>query len=57
MEETTRDLLEEQPVVINIGIPDFYETLVAQEVQVIQVDWRPPASGDAELIDLLDQLL
>jgi FdrA protein len=57
MAETTRDLLEEQPVVINIGIPDFYETLVAQEVQVIQVDWRPPASGDAELIDLLDQLL
>lgn len=57
MEETKIDLLDKQPVVINIGIPDFYDTLVAQEVQVIQVAWKPPASGDAELIDLLDQLL
>lgn len=51
------DLLSDQLVVINIGLLEFYESLVDQHVQVIHVDWRPPASGDEELINLLDKLL
>ena len=57
MDDSAKDLLSEKPVVINIGVPEFFETLMDQDVQVIQVDWQPPAAGDAELVDLLDELL
>lgn len=43
--------------VVNIGLDLFTEALQAQQVPVAQVDWEPPARGDAELIDLLDDLL
>ena len=44
-------------VAINVGIPDFGHALEGQEVQVIYVDWAPPAGGDQEMMDLLDELL
>ena len=47
----------EEPIVVNIGFPEFFETLVAQEVKAVQVDWQPPAAGDEDLVDLLDELL
>ena len=50
-------LLQNGPVAINMGIQDFAETLRAQGAEVVHVDWTPPAGGDRELIDLLDQLL
>jgi FdrA protein len=42
--------------VINIGISGFAEDLKKQGVQVVQVDWSPPASGDLELLRLLEKL-
>ena len=57
MDNKRADLLSDQPVVINIGLPEFFESLVDQDVQVIHVDWRPPAGGDEELINLLEKLL
>ena len=51
------DLLEQGPIAINIGVQDFSESLKAQGAEVIHVDWNPPAGGDRELLDLLDQLL
>lgn len=56
-EKGKADLLQERPPVINIGIAEFYEALVAQEVEAIQVDWRPPAAGDEKLASLLEELL
>ena len=50
-------LLQNGPVAINIGIQDFGESLRAQGAEVVHVDWTPPAGGDRELLDLLDQLL
>lgn len=50
-------LLDQPPVVINIGLRSFADSLEEQEVEVIQVDWQPPAGGDQEMIDLLDKLL
>jgi FdrA protein len=50
-------LLQNGPVAINIGIQDFAESLRAQGAEVVHVDWTPPAGGDRELLDLLDQLL
>jgi hypothetical protein len=51
------ELLHPGPIAINIGVVDFAETLQTQGVQVIHVHWTPPAGGDPELIELLDQLL
>ncbi len=42
--------------VINIGIDIFPEDLKAQGVDVINVDWRPPAGGDFEVLKLLERL-
>lgn len=44
-------------VVINLGLKMFAESLEQQQVDVVRVDWIPPAGGDKEVIDLLDQLL
>jgi hypothetical protein len=51
------DLLESGPIAINIGIYDFAESLQTQGIEVIHVDWTPPAGGDPEMIELLDKLL
>ena len=51
------DLLHQGPIVINIGVVDFAETLQIQGTHVVHVTWAPPAGGDPELMDLLDQLL
>ena len=57
MEGTIGKLLNEPVVVINLGLKKFAENLEAQDVEVVQVDWTPPAGGDQEMIDLLDSLL
>lgn len=57
MPDKMDQLVQIGPVAINIGIQDFAESLRAQGAEVIHVDWTPPAGGDRELIDLLDQLL
>ncbi len=57
MSNKLKDLLENGPVAINIGLFDFAETLKVQGVEVIHLNWSPPAGGDPELIALLDQLL
>ncbi len=57
MQTSLDDLLKNGPSPINIGVCDFAESFEAQDVEVIQVDWTPPAGGDPEMIDLLDKLL
>lgn len=52
-----RELLECPPVVINLGLRGFAESLLAQDVDVVHVAWAPPTGGDQEVIDLLDRLL
>ena len=49
-------LLEQKPVVINVGLEGFADELDSQDVSVVHLDWRPPAGGDAELADLLSRL-
>jgi len=57
MLDKIEELLREPLVVINLGLKGFAENLEKQEVEVIQVDWIPPAGGDEEMIDLLEKLL
>lgn len=49
-------LLDEPLTVINIGLEEFARELQGQGVEVIHVDWAPPAGGDPELADLLSKL-
>jgi FdrA protein len=51
------EILREPLVVINVGLKGFAHELEQQEVEVVQVDWVPPAGGDQEMIDLLKDLL
>ncbi len=51
------ELLQTGPIAINMGVQDFAASLQMQGAEVVQVNWVPPAGGDPELIELLDQLL
>ena len=51
-----RDLLHEPLSVVNIGLEGFSADLMGQQVDVIQVDWAPPAGGNPRLADLLAKL-
>ena len=42
--------------VVNVGLESFAQDLTGQGVEVIDVDWRPPAGGDPKLADLLSKL-
>ena len=39
--------------VINIGVEGFAEDLEAAGVEVVHLDWRPPAGGNVRLASLL----
>lgn len=57
MPEAEQGFLQSTLVVINIGLRGFAESLESQGADVVQVDWVPPAGGDREMLDLLDDLL
>jgi FdrA protein len=41
---------------INVGLESFTESLAAQNARVIQVDWRPPAGGNEQLMGILERM-
>jgi FdrA protein len=41
---------------INVGLESFTESLLAQNVDAVQVDWKPAAGGDADLMALLEKM-
>jgi FdrA protein len=43
--------------VINIGAQTFYEALKQQGIEVVHVDWKPPAGGNVKLVKLLEKLI
>jgi hypothetical protein len=51
------DLLKNGPVVINIGVIDFGESIALQDVEIIHVVWSPPVELDEDLEQLLDELI
>ncbi len=57
MENGLDNLLHNGPVVINLGLEGFAESVEDQDAPVVHIDWSPPAGGDQELNNLLDQLL
>ncbi len=51
-----KKLLAEPLKLVHIGLEGFARELKLQGVEVIQVDWAPPAGGDPKLADLLSKL-
>lgn len=56
MESKALELFRSELVVINVGIELFGEAIRSQNVKVVQVDWKPPAGGDQDMIDILEAL-
>ena len=50
------ELLQSRPRVINLGLAVFATDLDAQDVDVVHVDWRPPAGGDEDVERVLSVL-
>ena len=42
--------------VVNVGPRVFGDAVRAQGVEVLQVDWKPMAGGDREMIEILEAL-
>jgi hypothetical protein len=57
MQTEINEMLQKPLIIINLGLKKFAESLEEQKVEVIQVDWVPPAGGDKEMMDLLEQIL
>ena len=53
---TAADLLSSPPRVVNIGLPRFADDLRAAGVPVTDVEWTPPASTDARVLEALDRV-
>ncbi len=50
-------LLDNPPVVVNVGLESFADELRARDTAVVHVEWAPPAGGDAGLAGLLSRLV
>jgi FdrA protein len=46
----------EPPVVINVGLESFYDSLTARGAQAVQVDWKPTAGGNEQLAGILARM-
>lgn len=57
MESKANEFLQKPIIVINLGLKKFAESLEEQQIEIVQMDWIPPAGGDQEMMELLDQLL
>ena len=53
---TLNGLFDQELKAINIGLQSFKEALDAAEFKCVQVDWRPPAGGDEDVLAALKAL-
>ena len=52
----SKNLLTSPLKIVNIGLEGFADELRQQDVDVIHVDWKPPAGGNPQLAKLLAKL-
>ena len=50
------NLLEGPPRDINIGLSSFADDLKKQDIEMVNLNWSPPARGNVELANLLAKL-
>lgn len=56
MDNQINALFASKLVVVNVGPKIFGDAVRTQGADVLQVDWKPLAGGDQEMIDLLEAL-
>ena len=57
MTDDVNETLLNVPVkVVNLGLESFARELARRGVEVVHVEWTPPAGGDPVLADLLSKL-
>ena len=57
MTKTVNETLLDAPMkVINVGLESFAQDLSRHGVEVVHLEWTPPAGGDPKLADLLSKL-
>lgn len=49
-------LFNKELKVVNMGLESFYDDLKNQNVQTIQMAWKPPAGGNKKMMSLLTRL-
>ncbi len=47
----------QKPRIVNLGIQTFYDALLSQGVDCVQVQWQPPARLSEEMEELLEKYL
>lgn len=52
-----RDCDAHKVKVVNLGLTRFYDAMIDQKVEVVQVDWHPPVKQTKEMQDLLDMFM
>lgn len=50
------DVLSSPVVAINVGLESFYDSLTGQGVEAVELEWRPPAGGDVQLMSILERM-
>lgn len=50
------ELFGKEIKVINMGLEAFSKDLKDQKVQIIQMNWKPPAGGNNKIISLLSKI-
>ncbi len=50
------DFFGKKVSVINLGIPSFADDLKHQNIDVVHVEWRPPAGGNKKIQALLEKI-
>jgi len=48
--------LKQPLAAINVGLESFYDSLISQGAQAVQVEWRPPAGGNEKMAALLAKM-
>ena len=57
MKRSFKELLQSDPVFVNVGVAEFARSLLNAGFETINLRWSPPAGGDREMSELLDKLL
>ncbi len=50
------NLFKTELKIINIGVEMFADDLKKQNIQVVHVNWKPPAEGDLDILKILEKL-
>jgi len=51
-----REAIDGPLAAVNVGLESFYDSLVAQGAQAVQVKWKPPAGGNEKLASILARM-